>query len=106
MNNTQCSCHVFSSSDFSPHRCRNKVSVIVDDKPYCRIHDPTYLKEKAAKQEAKWDKEWKEKRESWVMDEARQKATLGLTLKELQRVTPEMIRKMLGTYPPTTWRQR
>lgn len=73
----------------------NKPTVTRDSKLYCRIHDPEYIAEKRRKEQAKWEKEWAEKKKRWTLDDARAKTTEGLTLEELQQVTPEMIRTLL-----------
>ena len=77
------------------HQCQNKPKVTRDGKLYCRIHDPEYITEKRQKDQAKWDKEWAEKRQRWALEDERERATEGLTLDELRQVTPGMIRTLL-----------
>lgn len=76
-------------------QCNNKPVVTRDDKLYCRIHDPEYIKEKNTRQQAKWDKESAERHCCWELESARKQATEGLTLAELKKVTPDLIRRAL-----------
>ena len=41
------------------YRCSKKA---VDGKPYCKIHDPEYVKAKGAAKQAQWEKEWAEEK--------------------------------------------
>ena len=51
MEKAKCSEKVWHSGAFHPYQCQNKVVVEREGKPYCRIHDPEYIKEKQAKRE-------------------------------------------------------
>jgi len=92
---TRCERTVYVGRDFWGHQCANNPIVTRDGKLYCRIHYPEYIAEKRQKEHAKWEKEWAEKQKRWSLEKARVKATDGLTLEELQQVTPEMIRTLL-----------
>ena len=51
----QCSVKVTPNTQwgaFQTHQCNNKVVVERDGNPYCRIHDPEYIKQKDAEREA------------------------------------------------------
>ncbi len=65
-------------------------------KPYCKQHDPDIIKAKREERDRRWRAEWAQKREKYILTDARMKATEGLTLEELEKVTPELIRKALG----------
>ena len=93
---TRCQATVYDSRGFYGHQCQKKPVVTRDGKLYCRIHDPEYIAGKRQKEEVKYDKEWAEKKKLWALDEAREKALMGLTLEELRQVTPEMIRTLLN----------
>lgn len=92
---TRCQVRVYGNRDVFGHQCNNKPVVTRKGKLYCKIHDPEYIKQKDAKQRAKWAKEDAERHEVWKLKDARNKATAGLTLEELRRVTPDLIRKAL-----------
>lgn len=76
-------------------QCRKKPVVTRDSNLYCRVHDPEYIKEKAARLREKWGKESARRHQQWNLDRARGKATEGLTLTELEQVTPDLIRSVL-----------
>ena len=82
-------------SDYYNHQCLRKPTVTRDDKPYCKVHDPEYIKAKKEAWGAKFNKKWAEKKKRWQLEEARDKVTEGLTLQELEQVTPGMIRELL-----------
>ena len=95
---TKCYKTIYSSDIFySGHQCERKPVVTRDGRPYCKIHDPEYIKIKNAKWQAKWDKKWAERKIRGALAEARQKAIEGLTLEELKQVTPHLIRQKILT---------
>lgn len=57
------------------HCCQKPVTVIRNGKPYCKIHDPEYVKGKLAERMARYEKEWKEKSDNF----------------RLQQVAPELL---------------
>lgn len=77
------------------HHCYLPFKVERDGKDYCTIHDPEYVKAKNAKLQVKWDAKHAVDDARWAWQAARDKAVAGLTLEELQQVTPEMIRRAL-----------
>ncbi len=77
-------------------KCENHAVVEREGKWYCRIHDSEYVKAKLAKLQAKWDAEHAANEARWAWSAARDKAVEGLTLEELQQVTPELIRRALS----------
>ena len=91
---TRCSATIFGDRGFN-YPCQKKPVVTRDGKPYCRIHAPEYIKAKQEKRDAKWAAESKAQQEQWAWEVACNKAVAGLTLEELQKVTPELIRKAL-----------
>ena len=59
MTKKQCSKMVNNSKyEVEPHLCANPAKVERDGKWYCRIHDPEYIKYKAANQKATRDREF------------------------------------------------
>ncbi len=96
LNPNGCQTRVYGNRDVFGHQCNNKVVVTRDGKFYCRIHDPEYIKQKDATRRAKWGKEDAERNTMWDLKRARNDATKGLTLEELKRVTPDLIRKALS----------
>ena len=78
-----------------PWICLKPATVERDGKWYCKIHDPEYSRQKAANQQKQWDKEHIENLKRWELENARTTAIIGLTLEELKRVTPDLIRKAL-----------
>ncbi len=51
----QCSVRVAPNTQwgaFQQHQCYKKATIIRDGKPYCKIHDPEYIKQKDTKMEA------------------------------------------------------
>lgn len=86
----RCSQRVFDRT--FGYQCQKKAVIERDGKPYCKIHDPEYIKAKRDAQQAKFEAEWAEKEARWILEKARKDATKGLTLKELQQATPELIR--------------
>lgn len=55
-NMKQCSVEVYESSTWRFYPCQKPASIKVDDKWYCKIHSPEYIKAKAEKQEQKYQK--------------------------------------------------
>lgn len=52
----QCSVRVSPNTRwgaFQQYRCSKKAVVVRDGKPYCKIHDPEYIKQKDVEREAK-----------------------------------------------------
>ncbi len=92
--NQQCSKTIYEGRGFS-YPCRKKAIVETNGKSYCTIHDPEYIKAKRVKWDAEFDKERAEKKARWELEEARGKATEGLTLHELQQITPDKIRTLI-----------
>jgi len=95
LNPDQCQKWIFSFSDFISHQCTRRVVVNYDGFNYCKIHDPEYIKAKGKARQEKWDREWAERRKRGNLEVVRRKATAGLTLDELNAVTPDLIRKAL-----------
>jgi hypothetical protein len=91
----QCSVKVYGDWLVTPN-CQKPATVERDGKLYCTIHDPEYIKAKQAKWHAKFDRGYAERREQDELLTAKKLATKGLTLQELRRVTPELIRKALA----------
>ncbi len=95
LNPNECQTRVYGDRDVFGHQCNNKPVVTRDGKLYCKIHDPEYIKGKKAKWQVNFDRECAEKSTRWDLEHARSEATKGLTLQELNRITPELIRKAL-----------
>lgn len=91
----RCQSRVVSEGGFHTHQCQNKPVITRDSKPYCKIHDPEYIKAKDAKRRAKWDEKWVNKLAQFAIEDARHIATEGLTLEELKQVTPALIRERI-----------
>ncbi len=94
LNKKQCSVRVFDNRCGSWH-CQKPATVERDGKWYCGIHDPEYKRQKDVDRQAKYDAAWNTKMGMMVLQQARLEATAGLTLNELKRVTPDLIRKAL-----------
>ena len=60
----QCSQTVFGERCDS-WTCRKNAVVNRDGKPYCKIHNPEYIKARDIKQRAKWDAEMAKERAMW-----------------------------------------
>ncbi len=90
-----CSKRVFGDRGFD-YGCTKPATVERDGKWYCKIHDPEYIKQKDNVRQVKWDKESQERNLRWNWEAVRNSATNGLTLEELQHVTPEKIRAWLS----------
>lgn len=71
-------------------RCSKPPKVNREGRWYCTIHDPEYVSPKRKKWRLAWNRRWA------LREQARAKATEGLTLEELQRITPELIRNALA----------
>ena len=97
-----CQTRVYGSRDVFGYQCKNKPVVERNGKLYCRIHDPIYIEAKRKKREAQWDREWIENQKRNVLRRARMQATEGLTLQELQQVSPDLIRRALQSYDEHT----
>ena len=100
-NKKQCSVRVQSNDRwglFHPYPCSKTAIVERDGKWYCKIHDPEYIKAKQAKRSAEFNKEWAEGHQQDELRSAQRLATEGLTLLELRKVTPELIRKAPQMY--------
>lgn len=92
----QCSVRISKGySAYDNPLCHKPAVVERDGKWFCRIHDPEYIKAKQAKWQADFDKKFYAEQERAELRTARATATRGLTLTELRRVTPELIRKAL-----------
>ena len=60
---TRCSGQAYDSSGFGRlYRCTKRAVVERNGKPYCKIHDPEYIKAKTKEKDAKWDREWTERK--------------------------------------------
>ena len=96
-NKKQCSVRVHERGDWigRGYPCPKPAKVERDGKWFCTIKDPEYIKAKRAKERAEADKEGAERHERDALAFAGRKAVRGLTLQELWRVTPELIRKAL-----------
>ncbi len=89
-------CQTWIHTDgFYGHQCQRQPVVTRDGKPYCKIHDPEYIKAKEAAWGSNFDKEYAEDQKRWALKAARHQATEGLTLQELQQVTPDKIRALI-----------
>lgn len=95
LNPTECHTMIYEGRGFN-HQCSKKPVVTRDGKLYCKIHDPEYIKKKCEKWQAKFDEDWAKKEQRWALEKARKQAIEGLTLEELRRVTPDLIRKALA----------
>jgi hypothetical protein len=58
--------------------CGAAAKVERDGKFYCKRHDPVAIAAKHAARSAKWEAEWKAKREGWARAEAMKVATNAL----------------------------
>ena len=85
---------------FHRPQCSRPVKVIRNGLNYCTIHDPEYIKTKQETQEKKRDVERQIRQRHYELQNARIEATKGLTLEELRRVTPDLIRKVLAQSKP------
>jgi len=59
---TKCYTRVWGG--WNHHRCQKKAVVVRNDTPYCRIHDPEYIKARRLEKQTKFDKEQEERAES------------------------------------------
>jgi len=50
------------------YQCSRRSVVVRDEKPYCKIHDPIYKKQKRDAREAKWRAQWKRRDEDFAAD--------------------------------------
>ena len=91
---TKCSAFVGRRNWEEP--CVRRATIIVNGEPYCKIHDPAYIKAKEERRQKERDARWATEREADEIRGLRIKVTRGLTLAELKRVTPELIRKALA----------
>lgn len=91
----QCSERVYRERDFTSP-CKVPASVERNGKMYCKRHDPEVVKTKENKRRAKWEEEWLANKRRQDLQSARDKAVAGLTLEELQQITPNMIRSLLS----------
>ena len=58
----RCSAEVYARFGFGHFsRCQKKAVIERNGKPYCKIHDPEYIKAKMAEKKAEWDAEWEKK---------------------------------------------
>ena len=94
---TKCSAFVYRGpwSIRANSHCEHRAIVLVDGKPYCKIHETAYIKAKEERRQKERDAEWAAKQEQWALQKARLEATRGLTAAELVQVTPELIRSAL-----------
>ena len=76
-------------------QCQKKPVVTRDGKLYCKIHDPEYIKAKNKARDEKFNSYWADRNAQHELSGAREKATLGLSLEELNQVTPDMIRQII-----------
>ena len=53
MDKKQCSVKVLDAGGWHSFPCSKPITIERDGKPYCKIHDPEYIKAKDAKREAK-----------------------------------------------------
>ncbi len=95
LNPQGCQTRIYGNRDCFGHQCPKKPTVTRDGELYCKIHDPEYIKQKKTEQRAKWDKEDEERHQLNTLVMARKKATQGLTLTELSKVTPDLIRQAI-----------
>ena len=93
---TGCQTRVYGDRDVFGYQCQKKPTVTRDGKLYCTIHDPEYRNQKDTARRERWDKEGAENHKQWLLKVARRRATEGLTLIELERVTPDLIRQALA----------
>ncbi len=87
-------CQEWIYGDYRGHQCNRKITCTRDGKNYCTIHDPQYIKEKHRKQEEERGRERAIKQKQNALFAARLAATSGLTMEELQSVTPAMIKAL------------
>lgn len=77
------------------YQCSKKSVVSRDGKSYCKIHDPEYIKAMQAKRTAQWNAAQAQKETEWALARARYTSTEGLTIEELEQVTPDLIRERI-----------
>lgn len=59
----RCSEQVYEHTGFGRfHQCERRAVVEREGKPYCKIHDPEYVKKKKLASQAKYDKKWASRR--------------------------------------------
>ena len=75
--------------------CSRKAVVTRDGKSYCKMHDPEYLRARRAEKQVEWDKQWEVEGARVSLGRAQQRAVAGLTLFELEQVTPDLIRERI-----------
>ena len=92
---TKCYARVRDSTGWHEYQCQKKPVIERGGTPYCKIHDPLYIKKKGEERQARWNEEREEKRIQRDLWDARDQATQGLTIRELKQVTPELIREMI-----------
>ncbi len=88
-------CQTTIYDEVSSWQCHRKPTVARDGKLYCKIHDPEYKKAKDKANREKWDRESAKRNHQFILTNAQNKATLGLTIDELNHITPDLIRKVL-----------
>lgn len=74
------------------HQCSRKPQ---DGKAWCKQHDPELIRQKDAVRIVQREAEWEKEKQKIRLDRARQKATEGLTIEELNLVTPDLIRDII-----------
>ena len=89
-------CSAYVTTGWDTFQCSKKVVVERDGESYCKIHDPVYIAAKRKAQEAKWEAESVARHQKWALQDACNKATNGLTIEELSKVTPDKIRLWIG----------
>lgn len=91
---TRCSKKIYKDSYLGIPCSRRAVTVERDvsgkERPFCRIHAPSYIAEKRAQRHEKWHREWEAKREGWEREEAIEKATEDL-IAAVGKVPPSLL---------------
>lgn len=95
LNPNQCHTRV-AGSLFRAYQCSRPVKIVRDGLNYCTIHDPEYIKAKREAKQKESDAKWARQEAEYTLAAAQHRATSGLTLDELSRVTPELIREALA----------
>lgn len=90
----QCSARIYSDG-WGGRSCHMPAKTKRDKKWYCIIHDPEYVKAKRERQQLEYESRSVADKAKWDWNEARDKAVAGLTLGELQQLTPDLIRQVI-----------
>lgn len=85
----KCSAPVVYDTWGHTHQCEKGAVVERDGKWYCKIHDPEYIKEKAAKSKAKWDAKWATKKRGWDLQRLAEALWGDMSIADIEATLPK-----------------